>query len=304
MTIKSLPGAPENRLHAGVSSQILPRAFDRWNPGLMARIHAPAAANDGSSGDAASNADPDRTISVYDVIGYDFWTGDGVTAKRVAGALRGMGSGPVWVNINSPGGDMFEGLAIYNLLREHDGEVNINVLGLAASAASIIAMSGDTVQIARAGFLMVHNCWVVASGNRNDLREYADTLEPFDRAMADIYAAHTGGTREDMAKLMDSETWIGGSDAVDQGFADALLPSDQVEKGNGKTNASAVRRIESALRASGLPKSEAMRLISDFKSSLGDQRGGGAGDPTDTGTRDAAHLLEAVAFATDLTRIL
>jgi len=303
MTLKSLPGAPENRLHAGISSQILPRAFDRWNPGLQARVTEKAAAG-GDNGDPDTTADPDRTISVYDVIGYDFWTGDGVTAKRVAGALRGMGSGPVWVNINSPGGDMFEGLAIYNLLREHDGEVNIRVLGLAASAASIIAMAGDNVQIARAGFFMVHNAWVVASGNRNDLREYADTLEPFDRAMADIYAAHTGESREDMAKLMDAETWIGGSDAVDQGFAESLLDSDQVEKGSSKASASAVRRIESALRASGLPKSEAMRLISDFKSSLGDQRGSGAGDPTDPGTRDATHLTDAAASAVDLTRIL
>ncbi|KLB48562.1 peptidase, partial [Xanthomonas euvesicatoria] len=104
----------------------------------------------------------------------------GVTARRVAGALRAMGKGPVTVNVNSPGGDMFEGLAIYNLLREHDGEITVKVLGLAASAASIIAMAGDTVQIARAGFLMIHNAWVMAVGNRNDLIEVADTLKPFD----------------------------------------------------------------------------------------------------------------------------
>lgn len=250
MTIKKLPGAPEGRVQAGVSSQILPRALDRWNPGIQA---------------ATDTTESDRTISVYDVIGQDYWTGEGVTAKRVAGALRGMGKGPVTVNVNSPGGDMFEGLAIYNLLREHDGEVTVKVLGLAASAASVIAMAGDTVQIARAGFLMIHNAWVVAVGNRNDLREYADTLEPFDRAMADIYAAHTGQDPKAMAKLMDKESWIGGSDAVENGFADELLPSDQVEQSKGKANASAVRRIEAALRASGMPKSEAMRLISEMK---------------------------------------
>src|SRR5690606_18583381 len=194
MTKKKLPGVPEGRMHAGVSSQILPRALDRWNPGIQ----------------AAAAEEAERSISVYDVIGYDYWTGDGVTAKRVAAALRQMGKGPVTVNVNSPGGDMFEGLAIYNLLREHDGEVTVKVLGLAASAASIIAMAGDTVQIARAGFLMIPNAWVLAAGNRHDLREYADTLEPFDRAMADIYAARTGEDAEAMAKLMDAETWIGG----------------------------------------------------------------------------------------------
>lgn len=264
MTIKALPGAPAGRPCGGVSSQVLPRAFDRWNNGVR----------------AAAEADADRSISVYDVIGQDYWSGEGVTAKRVAAALRSMGKGPVTVNVNSPGGDMFEGLAIYNLLREHDGEVTVKVLSLAASAASIVAMAGDTVQIARAGFLMIHNAWVMAVGNRHDLKEIADTLKPFDDAMASIYAARTGQDGKAMGKLMDAETWIAGEAAVEGGFADDLLPSDQVEKGNGKASASAVRRIESGLRAGGMPKSEAMRLISEFKASAGDPAGGGEGDPT------------------------
>jgi ATP-dependent Clp protease, protease subunit len=277
MTIKTLPGAPEGRPCAGVSSQLQPRAMDRWNAGVR----------------AAANDDSDRTISIYDVIGYDYWTGDGVTAKRIAGALRGMGKGPVTVNINSPGGDVFEGLAIYNLLREHDGEVNVKVLGLAASSASIIAMAGDTVQVARAGFLMIHNAWVMAVGNRNDLEELAATLKPFDDAMASIYAARTGDDQKAMAKLMDAETWIGGQTAVDEGFADSLLPSDEVEKGSSKPAASVARRIEAGLRASGMPKSEAMRLISEFKSSSGDPAGGGEGDPTERGQQAVAQLSEA-----------
>lgn len=281
MTIKKLPGAPEARVHAGISSHLTPRALDRWNPSLR----------------AAAKEDEDRSISVYDVIGYDYWTGEGVTAKRVAAALRTLGKGPVTVNVNSPGGDLFEGLAIYNLLREHDGEVTVKVLGVAASAASIIAMAGDTVQIARAGFLMIHNTWVMAVGNRNDLREYADTLEPFDKAMADIYAARTGEDAKRMAKLMDAETWIGGSAAVEEGFADELLPSDQVEQKGGKASASAVRRIESALRASGMPKSEAMKLISEFKSSAGDPAGGGEGDPTEPAPADVAPSVEDIASA-------
>lgn len=266
MSKKTLPGAPEGRPCAGVSSQVQPRAFDRWNAGVRA---------------AASDGNEDRSISVYDVIGYDYWTGDGVTAKRIAAALRSMGAGPVTVNVNSPGGDMFEGLAIYNLLREHDGEITVKVLGLAASAASIITMAGDKVQIARAGFLMIHNAWVMAIGNRNDLIEVASTLKPFDDAMAGIYAARTGQETKAMAKLMDAETWIGGEAAVEDGFADELLPSDQVQKGSGKAGASAARRIEAGLRASGMPKSEAMRLISEFKSSSGDPAGGGEGDPTE-----------------------
>lgn len=272
MSMKSLPGAPMGRPSAGVRSEILPRAFDRWNPGVQAAV---------DEGD-------DRSISIYDVIGYDYWTGDGVTARRIAGALRSLGAGPVTVNVNSPGGDVFEGLAIYNLLREHQGEVTVKVLGLAASAASIIAMAGDTVQIARAGFFMVHNVWTVAAGNRNDYRELADWLEPFDSALADIYAARTGADVKAMGKLMDAESWIGGSSAIDQGFADELLPSDQVSQGSAKAQGNAARRLEAALRSSGLPKSEAMRLISEFKSGVGDPAGSGEGDPTERGSPTAA----------------
>ncbi|MEG1678988.1 MAG: Clp protease ClpP [Stenotrophomonas sp.] len=285
MSMKNLPVAPMGRPSASVRCEILPRAMERWSPEVR-----------------AADRDDDRSISIYDAIGYDPWTGEGVTAKRVAGALRSLGKGPVTVNINSPGGDMFEGLAIYNLLREHKGEVNVKVLGLAASAGSVIAMAGDTVQIARAGFLMIHNAWVVAMGNRNDLRELATWLEPFDAAMGDIYAVRTGLEAKAIAKLMDSESWIGGAAAVEQGFADELLASDQVGKGAANASASAVRRLEAALRNGGMPKSEAMRLISEFKSSAGDPAGSGEGDPAERGP--LADISKTAALAASLTSIL
>ena len=269
MSLKTLPLAPSARLD--VQSRLSPKALQRWDAGIQAA------------------ADEDRTISVMDVIGQDWWTGEGVTAKRIAGALRSLGKGPVTVNVNSPGGDMFEGLAIYNLLREHPGEVTVKVLGLAASAASIIAMAGDEVQVPRAGFLMIHNAWVYTAGNRNELRAVAEQLEPFDTTMADIYAVRTGDNIEDMAALMDAETWIGGSDAVARGFADALLPSDQVSEG-AKQASAAVRRLESALRASGMARSDAMKLISEFKTSLRDAAGDGEGDPAGN-PRDAVATL-------------
>src|SRR5690606_29852604 len=192
MSMKRLPAAPEARQRPRVRSDISDKALARWNPGVRA---------------AEEN---DRTISIYDVIGQDFWTGEGVTAKRIAAALRAIGKGPVTVNINSPGGDMFEGFTIYNLLRDHDGEVTVKVLGLAASAASVIAMAGDTIQVSRASFLMIHNTWVTAIGNRNDLHETAEFLEPFDRAMADIYSSRTGLDTDDVTAMMDAETWMGG----------------------------------------------------------------------------------------------
>lgn len=288
MSIKNLPAAPAGRPSAAVNSYLSPRALDRWDAGVRAAVEDQG----------------DRTISVYDVIGYDWWTGEGVTAKRIAGALRSMGAGPVTVNINSPGGDLFEGLAIYNLLREHQGHITTKVVGLAASSASVIAMAGDTIQIARAGFFMVHNGWLIAQGNRLDLREIADWMEPFDAAMADIYASRTGQDVADVRRQMDGETWFGGTQAIEQGYADEMLAADQVGKGEGAAQASAVRRIEAAMRASGLPRSEAQRLISDFKSSLSDSAGGGARDATGRGLSDSAALSTTAALAASLTNIL
>lgn len=268
---RKMPAAHAGAPVAGLRFDLSPRALDRWNPSIQ------AASTD------------DNTISIFDVIGQDYWTGDGVTAKRIAGALRAIGDGDVAVNVNSPGGDMFEGLAIYNLLREHPGQVTVKILGVAASAASIIAMAGDEVQIARAGFLMIHNAWTYAAGNRHDFRAYADYLEPFDAAMADVYVARSGQDAKSIEKMMDGETWIGGSKAIDQGFADTLLASDEVSAGDERPAALAVRRVENALRASGMPRSEAVRLISDFKASLRDAAGSGERDATDPG-REAIQL--------------
>lgn len=278
MTIRAMPGVPTGRPQIDVRSYISPQALDRWDSSIR----------------AAAEEDDDRTIGIYDVIGEDWWTGGGFTAKRMSAALRSLGRGPVTVSINSPGGDMFEGLAMYSMLREHPGEVTVKVMGLAASAASVIAMAGDTVKIARAGFLMIHNCWLLAAGNRHQLRDIADQLEPFDEAMADVYATRTGEDMKAMQKLMDRESFIGGSAAVTQGFADSLLDSDEIGKSEDKKNASAVRRLEAALRASGMPKSEAMRLISKFKSSAGDPAGSGEGDPT--GAEEAAILAGLSGF--------
>jgi len=280
-----LPAAPDGRIALGVQTDLSPRALSRYNPGLR----------------AAADSEGDATISIYDVIGVDYWSGEGMTAKRIAAALRAIGERDVTVNLNSPGGDLFEGLAIYNLLREHPGKVTVKVLALAASAASIIAMAGDTIQISRAGFLMIHNTWVVAVGNKNDLRDFADQLEPFDASMADIYAARTGIDAKKVAKMMDAETWIGGQAAIDDGFADELLPSDQVENKQARSDALAVRKIEAALRQT-MPRSEAMRLISELKSGLSDSAGSGGreapGRPSDSDLKDLA------ATAAQLTTIL
>ncbi|SAJ27577.1 ATP-dependent protease [Enterobacter cloacae] len=241
MSKKQLPAAPAGRPCARVTCETLPSALDRWDGGIK------AAATD------------DNSISVFDVIGQDYW-GEGVTAKRIAGALRAMNGADVTVNINSPGGDMFEGLAIYNLLLEYEGRVTVKVLGIAASAASVIAMAGDEIQIGRGAFLMIHNCWVYAMGNRHDFAELAQSLEPFDNAMADIYAARSGLDMAAVQKLMDAESYIGGSDAVAKGLADSLLSADAVSDGD-ESPAAALRKLDALLAKTNTPRSERRKLI-------------------------------------------
>lgn len=251
MSVRDLPAA-KVATRPGLRSEIAPKVLERWNPEVR------AAAGEGDN----------NTISILDTIGAD-WFGEGVTAKRVAGALRSIGKKEVVVTINSPGGDYFEGLAIYNLLRDHPAKVTVKVVGLAASAASVIAMAGDEVQIARAGFLMIHNAWVIAVGDRNDLRGVADWLEPFDETAVDIYAARTGIDPKDLAKMLDRETWIGGKEAVDKGFADALLAVDEIE--NEPSNSLegrpivAAHKIDSLLAKAGVTKSERRELLAAMK---------------------------------------
>lgn len=241
MSKKQLPAAPAGRPCARVTCETLPSAMERWDGGIK------AASTD------------DNSISVFDVIGQDYW-GEGVTAKRIAGALRAMNGADVTVNINSPGGDMFEGPAIYNLLREYEGRVTVKVLGIAASAASVIAMAGDDIQIGRGAFLMIHNCWVYAMGNRHDFAELAQSLEPFDTAMADIYAARSGLDMAAVQKLMDAESYIGGSDAVAKGLADSLLSADAVSDGD-ESPAAALRKLDALLAKTNTPRSERRKLI-------------------------------------------
>lgn len=241
MTVKSLPAAPEGRPFARENRDLPSSAMDRWNGGIK-----------------AAKSD-ENSISVFDVIGAD-WYGDGVTASRIAAALRSIGGADVTVNINSPGGDMFEGLAIYNLLREYEGKVTVKVLGLAASAASIIAMAGDEVQIGRGAFLMIHNCWVYAMGNRHDLQQIAAEMVPFDKAMNDIYGARTGLDAVTIDAMMNAETYIGGSDAVEKGFADRLLAADEIADGD-DSPAAALRKLDAMLAKTDAPRSERRKLL-------------------------------------------
>lgn len=215
----------------------------------------------------------DNVITMFDDIGEDFWTGGGVTAKGVSAQLRAIGDRPIEVQINSAGGDVFEGFAIYNVLREHPQAITVKIMGMAASAASVIAMAGNTVEIGAAAFLMIHNCWCGAVGNRHDFQEVADFLAPFDLAMAQVYANQSGQPLADVQKWMDAETFMSGATAIDRGFADALLPADQTKRDPAAKAAdrerAAITALELKLVAGGDTRAQAREHINRIKGTPG-----------------------------------
>lgn len=269
---------PLNIKARSFNCELSPRALDLWNPDLRAALE--------------SGTD---TITMYGIIGED-WFGEGVTLKRVDSALRAIGDKPVTVYINSPGGDMFEGIAIYNRLLEHSREVTTKVLGLAASAASVIAMAGAKREVAKTAFLMIHNCWTYFAGNRHDIRELADTMEEFDRAMISLYADTSGQDEAAVEKMLDAETYMNGANAVDKGFATGLISAAEVDQAPSEdgTQAHSARKLDAALAKSGMPRSERRKLISQIKTSTSSTAGGDTPCAVVPGTPRAA--LDVSAF--------
>ena len=148
----------------------------------------------------------------------EFW---GVGPKQVSVALAEAGDAQeIRVKLNSPGGWAFDGVAIYNLLKLHPAKMEITVYGLAASAASIIAMAGDRIIMAEGAMMMIHKSWGIAMGNSDDFVEIAGILEKIDGEMAGIYARRTGQELAQIKQWMESETYFTGAEAVEHGFAD------------------------------------------------------------------------------------
>ncbi|WP_366555254.1 head maturation protease, ClpP-related [Aquibaculum sediminis] len=247
MSLKALPELKGFDALRTLAFEPDPQAVEQWNPALR-----------------AAEADDPATVSIYDTIGEDEW--GGFSDKRMAAALRAIGPKDVTVNINSPGGDFFQGLAIYSLLRDHPARVTVQVMGLAASAASVIAMAADDLRISDVGFLMIHNAWGVVIGNRHDLRQAAETLEPFDDAMASLYARRANVDKETAAAWMDQETWLNAEQAVEAGLADSVINGERpVEAPDATTNSlAAIRRVEAALASQGLSRRERRSLLGEI----------------------------------------
>lgn len=158
-------------------------------------------------------------ILIYEQIGEDFW-GEGVSAKRFVEDLQALDVATIELHINSPGGNVFDGNAMYNALRAHKAKVLVTVDGVAASVASVVAMAGDTITMPENAMMMIHDPWWFAVGTAEDMMSAAETLEKLKGSLISSYRAKTGQDAERISELMSAETWLTAAEAVDLGFCD------------------------------------------------------------------------------------
>lgn len=233
-------------------------------------------------------------LYLYDEIG--FW---GIPAADVVAALAEAGPGPVVVHVNSPGGDVWDGIAIYNTLRQHPGDVTVMVDGLCASAASFIAQAGNRVVTARNAQWMIHDAQGVAIGDAATMTRTAELLTACSANIADIYAQRSGRPVAEWQGAMRAETWYSGREAVEAGLADEMDPAEEVddetmpEGGVGTARATASTDVR--------PRASVL-LVGEQEAAPDQQHAHDPPDDGDDSGSDAADgAAEGVADATPVT---
>lgn len=161
-------------------------------------------------------------IWIYEQIGEDFWTGGGTTAKGFQKELAGVKASQIDLHINSPGGEVFDGLTIYNLIKQHPANVTTYIDGLAASIASVIALAGDRVVMAENALFMVHNPFGMVMGTASEMRSMADVLDKVSGSIINTYTGKSGKTDDEIKSLLDAETWMNADEAMAAGFVDEI----------------------------------------------------------------------------------
>lgn len=229
-----------------------------------------------------NDAGDEATILIYDEIGY--W---GIQAADFIRQLAELTASTINVRINSPGGGVFEGIAIYNAIRQHSAHIIVHVDALAASIASLIAMAGDEVKIAKNAYLMIHEPWTITMGNASQLRRDADLLDKFGDTILGAYVAQSGQDAEEIRQLMRDESWVNADEALELGLVDEVVDTSEVKAtfdlsvfqhapaalaGSGNQQEPTVRSIERALRDAGLSRSAARAAAAAGLQALTGQR--------------------------------
>lgn len=287
MTLRTLPEAPQYQQPKGFQCEAPADVLEQW-----AAMPVPtAAAGDG-------------TIEVFDQIGAGMFT-DGVTAKAVSASLRSSKAKDITVKINSPGGNFFEGLAIYNLLRSDPRSVRVEVLGVAASAASVIAMAGDEIVVGPSSFMFVHNAHGVVMGDQHDMSEASAMLTKFSDSMADIYEARSETKRPEIIAMMDKETFLTSKEAVAKGFADSVdgditAPEGDVTSSN--RGLMARRQTEAALARAGFTRDARTELMLEMGVASKAGQRDATGAARDAGKVNGSAIFELDSFLKQVTR--
>jgi ATP-dependent Clp protease, protease subunit len=169
---------------------------------------------------AETNGDTTE-ITIYGDIGESWW-GESISANDIKNALNDIETDTITIRLNSPGGDAFDGIAIYNQLKNHKAKVIGYIDGLAASAASIIAMAADELIMNTGSMMMIHEASTFTWGTKADIKKTLNALEGVDKSIADIYMTRYNSDREELISLVEGETWFTASEAVDTGLADKV----------------------------------------------------------------------------------
>lgn len=167
----------------------------------------------------------ERILELNGTIASETWFNDDITPKMFKDELY-KGSGKVTVWINSPGGDSLAASQIYTMLKDYKNSVTVKIDGLAASAASVIAMAGDKIIMSPTSLMMIHNPSTIAQGDHNDMKKAIDILDEVKESIINAYEAKTHKSRSYLSKLMEEETWMNAKKALELGFADEILGSD------------------------------------------------------------------------------
>lgn len=177
---------------------------------------------------AADENSSEAEIFIYGDIGG--WWDDSTSADEFTREIAELDVETINLRLNSPGGGVFDGVAIYNAVARHPANVIVHIDGIAASIASVIAMAGDEIRIAEGAHMMIHKPWSIALGDSETMRKEADVLDKLEDGIIDIYAARTEQDRDQLEEWVGAETWFLGKEAVDAGFADEMVPAKKKAK--------------------------------------------------------------------------
>lgn len=174
-------------------------------------------------------------LIIYGDIGENYWSGESLTGATIKDKLDAMPPGDVTVRINSPGGDVFDGFAIYNLIAQREGKTTVLIDGMAASAASVIAMAGDEILMADNALMMIHDPWTLAAGNAEEIGRTVELLNKVKDSIVTTYQKRSNLDAEKIGEMMAAETWLSADDAISQGFATGTV-EERAAISNSATN--------------------------------------------------------------------